>query len=323
MKIRFLIIILFASLLVSTVSAATASTVNVTTLLNSALADMQCRVTFETDFINTIITLFPSLSSSLSPKAAAIQSDFSQLSQYASQADVESYRIYVQETFTQHLKQDQNAIRAGLDNIRLNMANMTKDMKNVTKTSFRTLKSSQKSLMEALDNCSALNKHTNLVLQYYNDTLNRYEARAQNMTDKGINASNLFDLVNSARTQILAPLQNEVSQAKNASSLNIAFSHYCLYDGCAKGINFHMAAKFETLRLTDLFAVIAPKATAAGLGSNVTAVQISLNATITEINSLGTGDVSADNLKAIWIDIRSIARELNDLFTALKGGINE
>jgi hypothetical protein len=185
-----------------------------------------------------------------------------------------------------------------------------------------TLKSSHQSLMDALDSCSALSQHTTLMLQYYTDTLNHYEARAQNMTDRGINATNLFDLVNSARAQILTPLQNEVNQA-NASNIKTAFSHYCLYDGCMNGTNFHMAAKFETLRITDLFAVITPEATAAGLESNVAAVQASLNRVVEEVNSLGTGDISADDLKAIWADIRAVASELSSLFTTLRGGNNE
>lgn len=311
-----LIFVIVGILLISTVSAALVPGVNRTALLNSALADMKCKATFETEYMNAIIALFPSLSSSLNPRIDALQLDVSQLSQYASQEDPRSYNIYVQETFTQHLKQNAAAVRAGLDSLKSNATGMSK---NETKASLRSLKSTYFSLLDAKESCFSMKDHANLVINYYNNTLNMYQLRAQNLTDRGINASNLLDLVDSARSQILVPLQNGVSSTTNSSQLRIVLHQYCLYDGCANGTNFHMAAKFETMRVTDLLAVISPEATNAGLSSNITAVQTSLNAASTEVNSWGTNDVSPDQLKAAWVDIRSAAKGLHDIFIALGG----
>lgn len=314
METRFIATLLFASLLISTLSAAPVPSADKTAMLNSALTDMRCKATLETDSMNAIIALFPFLSSSLNPRIEDMQSDVSQLSQYASQGDARNYSVYVQETFTQHLKQNAAAIRAGLDSLKSNETGMSK---NETKESLRSLNSTLQSLKDAQESCFDMKKHATLVLNYYNNTLNLYQLRAQNLTDRGINASNLLDLVGSARSQIVTPLQDEIDRADNASEVRAALGHYCLYDGCMNGTNFHMAAKFETMRVTDLLAVMSQKATEAGLSSDVAAVQASLNAASTGIDSWGAEDVSPDQLKAVWIDIRSAAKGLHDIFIAL------
>ena len=164
-----------------------------------------------------------------------------------------------------------------------------------------------------------MKKHANMVLNYYNNTLIIYQRRAQNLSDRGVDASNLLDLVDGARAQIFVPLQDEISRTDNASELRKALHQYCLYDGCMNGTNFHMAARFETMRMADLLVVMSPNAIEAGRSSDVAAVQASLEAAVTEINSWGTKDVLQDQLSAVWIDIRSAAKGLNDLFVALNG----
>jgi len=185
------------------------------------------------------------------------------------------------------------------------------------KAAMESLQSEYKTLRGAYDTCFDVKEHAKLVLDYYNTTLNSYELRAQDLTGRGINASNLLDLVGNARSQITAPLKNGVNSATNSSQLRMILYQYCLYDGCANGTNFHMATKFEAMRMADLLAAMSQKAAEQGLSSNVSAVQASLNAANTEIGSWKTNDAKPDQLKAAWTDIVSAAKGSHGIFIAL------
>ena len=191
------------------------------------------------------------------------------------------------------------------------------------KASMESLQTTYKTLMGTQSSCFDAKGYANLVLDYCNNTLNTYQLRAQNLTGRGINASNLLDIVGSARSQIMTPLKNGVNSAANSSQVRMALEHYCLYDGCANGTNFHMALKFESMRMNDLLAAMAPQAAEAGLGSNVSAAQSSLDAANAKISAWGTDAATPDQLKAAWADIGSAAKGSHDIFIALNGSAGE
>lgn len=315
MKTKFVATLLLFSFLVSVVAAEPAARPDVKPMLDSALADMTCRATLDTDTMNAIIVRFPALATSLNPRIDALKLDIPKLGQYASAGNAKDYNIYVQETFTQHLKLNQAAIKAGLDSLKSNSTGMSK---NETKAALRSLKSALQLLKEANDRCFDTKAHANMVLTYYNNTLVVYQRRAQNLSDRGVDAGNLLALVEGARAQIFVPLKDEIDRTDNASELRNALHRYCLYDGCMNGTNFHMAARFETMRVTDLLAELSKNSTAAD-GADVSSVQASIDAANAQINAWGTKDVLQDQLVAVWIDIRSAAKGLSDLFSALKG----
>jgi len=371
MEFRFIAALLLAPLLLSMASAASVPTADMAPLLDSALKDAQCRVTFETGFMNAIIDEFPSMSSLLSPRIGDMQSDESQLGRYAGQGDAKNFSRYVQETFSKHLKQDVDAVQAGIEGLKnesggppdgdggpdgggggsnggpggsgngtggpgdgsggpdgggggsKNGTDGSKDggggSMDEFKASMESLQSTYKSLRDDMDGCVDMKAHANLVLDYYDTELNSYQSRAQNLTARGINASNLLELVEGARAKIVTPLQGKIAKSDNASEIRGALFHYCLYDGCANGTNFHMAAKFETMRMNDLLAAMSPKAADAGLSGNVSAAQASLDAARREIDSWGDNDASPDQLKAVWTNIKSAAKGNHDIFIALNG----
>ena len=351
MGARIIAILLFTYLLVSMPGAAPATKADLNLLLNSALTDAQCRVSFETGLMDAMISLFPPMSSLLNPQIEVMNSDSSQLKQYASKGDAMNYSIYVQETFTKHLKQNADMIQAGLENLKSSATgggtggagdgtggggtgggtggagdgtggggNGTGASMDELKASMESLQSAYKSLRGAEGTCFDVKGHVKLVLDYYNATLDGYESRAQNLTGRGINASNLLSLVGSARLQIVAPLKNGVNSASNSSQLRMMLYQYCLYDGCVNGTNFHMAAKFEAMRMADLLAAMAPKAVEEGLGGNVTALKASLDETNAEIGAWGANDASPTQLMAAWAGIRSAAKGSHSIYIALNDG---
>lgn len=323
----FISMLLVASFLVLIVSAqpeAPPAGGNKTALLDSALKDMQCKVTFETDLMNAIIDLFPSLSDSLEPHIEELQSDVEKLEQYADRQDVQNYSIYVQEVFTPHLMEATVAQREGLESLR---DDPTLD-RNETKEKMQSLRSIAESLSEEQDECFDAEAHANLVLNYYNSSLNSYWKRADNLRNRSINADLLYNLVTEARQKILTPLRNEVKEAENTSQIREALGKYCLYDGCLNGTNYHMAAKFETTRLSILLNnVIFPEAANLDLDNNGyfdrDEIKIKLEHADEMIESWSDMNADGNQLKNVWENIRSAAKGMHDIFVELKGGGGE
>lgn len=321
METKFIATILFAALLVYIVSAqppAAAPGADKTALLDSALTDMKCKVTFETDFMNAIIEKFPSLSSSLSPHIDELQSDVSQLTQYSSQKDVMNYSMYVQVTFTPHLIDAADAQQKGLEN----QKGAVED-KEATKAKMRSLKSTFESLQTAQDSCFDAREHANLMINYYNNSLNMYQARTKNLSDRNIGTDYLNNLVSNARLQILDPLQSGVKSATTPSEIRELLGKYCLYDGCLNGTNFHMAVRFETTRLKTMIEIINADAEAGGMDAELGEVRSELDHASDMIDSWESMNAPGDQLETTWGDIKSAAKNLHDMYVQLGGKVEE
>jgi len=317
METRFIATLLFASLLVLIVGAQPVPNADRTALLNSALKDMGCKVTYETGLISAMIAKFPSLSSSLSPYIGKLQTDLAQLTQYSSQKDVQNYTVYVQETFTPNLIDANTAQRKGIEGLRDN-SGMDK---NATKTSMRALKSEMESLRAANEICFDMKGHADLVINYYTNSLDMYEKRANNLSDRNIGATPLSNLVAEARQNILDPLKNEVNSAQNSSQIKAALMKYCLFDGCLNGTNFHMAAKYETARLQILLNVVSVDAVNIDLDKNGypdrDELKIELDQAQAMIDSWANVNANSGQLKLEWEHIRSVAKKLHALFVEI------
>jgi len=317
METRFIVTLLFASLLVLIVGAQPVPNADRTALLNSALKDMGCKVTYETGLINAMVSKFPSLSSSLSPYIGKLQTDLAQLTQYSSQKDVQNYTIYVQETFTPNLVDANTAQRKGIESLRDN-SGMDK---NETKAAMRSLKSEMESLRAANEICFDMETHAGLVINYYTNSLNMYEKRANNLSQRNIGAAVLSNLVAEARQNILDPLKDEVNSAQNNSQIKAALMKYCLFDGCLNGTNFHMAAKYETARLQILLNVVSVEAVNIDLDNSGypdrDEIKIALEHVDEIIDSWANVNANSGQLKTEWDNIRSAAKKIHALFVEI------
>jgi len=322
METRFIAILLVASLLVLMVSAQSAPpapNADKAALLESALKDMGCKVTYEKGIINAMISKFPSLSPSLNPYIGKLETDLAQLTQYFNQKDVQNYSIYVQETFTPNMMDANTAQRKGIEGLRDNSGLD----KNATKTAMRALKSEMESLRAANEICFDMETHANLVINYYTKSLDMYEQRANNLSNRNIGAAVLSNLVAEARQNILNPLKDEVNSAQNSSQIKAALMKYCLFDGCLNGTNFHMAAKYETARLKILLNVVSGEAVNLNLqnldldnsGSpDRDEIKIALDHVDEIIDSWANVNANSGQLKTEWSNIRSAAKKIHALF---------
>ncbi|VVB73805.1 Uncharacterised protein [uncultured archaeon] len=288
-------------------------------LLAAGVADMKCRVTYDTGIMNAVIEKFPFLSSQLSLRIPVLQDDLTQMSKFADNGDMRGFHGYLQVNLTQHFKLDNAAVKTAIESLRTNNGGLDK---NETKTRMREVKATNDALIETLNKCADTNKHVTLVIGYYTDSLTNYQKRADELAAKGIDTKDLNALITGARSTIVEPLKAATTGVTDGQQLKLAMDTYCLYDGCLNGTNFHFAAKFETARLTHLLTMIAKENMSSAMRTLLGDAENLLDIANTRITSWGTGDVQPADLQSAWGQITSAAKDLHEVFVTVKGEQN-
>jgi hypothetical protein len=281
-------------------------------LLTPALAQIGCKTDFMVGVINSCVTDGPN-ATSLSQYATTLQNDQSQLQTYANNGDVDDFRTYVRSTYDPDLASATAAIREWRVDER-------KDFTNDTRTK---LKDDYQSLTVTFQTChfNAVKSYAQEKVNLYNDEILQYQGRITNLSGK-IDTSSLSTLLSNAQDQIITPLQDAINGATNSSQVTDALGQYCLFDGCPSGTNFHLAAKFETTKLSLILGVLQRNATNEGLGSDVAAVQNNLSTAQTTLSSVGSSPYGPGQSDQVWNSIDAAADALIKLLRDLRAKLN-
>ena len=210
-------------------------------LLSAASTEAQCRVDFTVGYLNSIITAVPNSSSTLGADVSSLQSDLSTLQGYAASNDASGYRNYLSSTFQPAFASVRSDIEA-------------RPWKGSDNATLAGLKANYSQLLQNYQSCqlNALKSFAEAKIAVYSQALDMYANRTNsilNRNNTGMDTSALNQLQADAKSQILDPLQSAISGATNASQLRDAFNQYCLFDGCANGVNYHLAVKYGIARL--------------------------------------------------------------------------
>ena len=231
--------LIFGILFLSLITFASATNLNNTLTLQKFSNNLKCRVDFYSGVINEMNSLQPS--DSLNQTTAKLQSDLNQIQTYANSGDANSLQQYVKANF----ESDNSMIKDAVTNWR--QANV----KNFTRNQRQGLLSDYNSLKSTFDTCqlNSLKDFANSRISSFQNAIVDYQKRIDALSAKGIDVSSLNQIISDATSQIITPLQSAISSADDATSINQAIRSYCLFDGCANGTNFHLAAKFEVAKL--------------------------------------------------------------------------
>jgi hypothetical protein len=136
------------------------------------------------------------------------------------------------------------------------------------------------------------------------------------LSAKGIDVSSLNKIISDATAQIITPLQNAVSSANDATSINNAIKGYCLFDGCANGINFHLAAKFEIAKLQIAFNKINSNQNVSQ--TSITQLQTDITTASGILTQVGTGQYSQDQNTGLWNAIKDAYNVIKTILNSNK-----
>ncbi len=277
--------------------------------LSASAQQVKCKTDFMVGVIDSITSTVNN-SGSLSSFASALQSDESQLQTYADGGQVDSYRSYLQGTYDPELKSARDAI------VQWRLA----DGRNTTASERQTLRSDYASLRSTFDSCelSAVKDYADAKVTGYQAILAEYQKKADNLSAKGIDTSNLTSLISQAQSTIVTPLQSALDSANDSKGVADAVRSYCLYNGCKNGTNFHFAAKWDIAKLTAIESYVQSKPASANFTSQLGQVTSDLTSASAMLQGIGTSDYQPGQQAQVWDPIKDAANVLTQVIHGMR-----
>ena len=247
-------------------------------LLGSALAHVECKTTFETGIVN-LLTTSTSSANSLTTYAATLQDDQQKLQTDANNADTSAWKTDVA-TYDSDVKSLNGAI----------VSWRLEGGKNLTNSSRQNIKSGDTSMRATLASCEldALKAYANTKLAWYNSDLSDAQAKAANLSSKGVDTTALTSAISSAQSTIVTPFQSAIESATDAKGLLSALQQYCLYDGCKSGTNFHFAAQWDISKTSAIESYLQGKPKAGNFTSQFSQVSGDVSQSQSALSAVGT-----------------------------------
>lgn len=140
-----------------------------------------------------------------------------------------------------------------------------------------------------------LGANASKVLARYQADISHDQNLTAKMAAKGVNTSALTALLNNATVSVVDKLQAE----QNATGV----AKYCLYDGCAAGLDFHLAARFSTGSLQAILAKVEGMTNVTVNQTAVTAINSHLANATNELHVVGYTKYQDNQSSIIWSNI--------------------
>ncbi len=327
MRMKNFLLIFFLGMFLITLAVAQSNSANVndTAELQQFYSSVKCATDFYSGVIGSMNSFTPSnlssypgpyssgssnYSNSLNFSLAKLQGDLGQIQTYANSGDRNSLRQYVQNNF----ESDHSMIKSSISNWR------TANVRGLTPSQRSNLLSQYNQLKTSYDTCymSSLVALANARVASFENELSSYQNQINSLSAKGIDVSSLNQVISAATTQLITPFQNATNSANDSASLKQVISGYCLFDGCANGINFHLAAKFEVAKLQ--IAVDKINSNSNNISQDKEAQVTQLQADVTDASSVlaqvGTNAYTSAQNTQLWNDINVAYNLIRSILSA-------
>ncbi len=261
--------------------------------LNAAYAYAGCRVNFTTSMVTQILSDDPNLTA-LNAQTAVITNDYSQLGNYVQADNATNFRMYLAGTFNPQFN-------SASKNITLTLKSA-----NLPSNTIALIRSQYNTTLVTLSNCefTTIQNFANAKLGDYKSTVLHYGRIAANASNRGIDVSQITQVLNGANTSVINPLQTAITNAKNASAVHSALGQYCLYNDCANGYNYHFEVKIALSVFDVAFSRLQnyPNVTSQ---QNITAVENYISSAQSELNVVGNNTYTAGQEQIIYGNLSS------------------
>ena len=277
-------------------------------LLSNAFAHVECKTSFETGIVN-LLTTSTSSANSLTTYATTLQNDQQKLQTDANNADVSSWKNDVAA-----YDSDVRSLNGAIVSWRLEGG------KNLTLSSRQTIKSGDTSTRTTLASCefSALQGYANTKLAWYNSDLSAAQARAANLSAKGVDTTALDSVISSAQSTIVTPFQSAIQSATDAKDLQAALQQYCLYDGCKSGTNFHFAAQWDIAKTSAIETYLQGQPKAGNFTSQFSQVTSDVSQSQSALSTVGTSAYGSGQSDSVFKPLQDAASVLKQIVAGMR-----
>jgi len=277
--------------------------------MDAALGNVICNNGFtigQMEYLMSIADGYDSLQDNID----ALEADEEALSELAEERDPEGFRDYMLN------ERAENA----LDARQAYVAARMEIWPTLTFEQRQELRSEYSTLLDEYQTChyEALEGFANAKIEGYESALELASERMSNLSEKGVDTSELESLIDEAQDSVISPLKDEVASAEDGPKMREAIASYCLFDGCPNGENFHFAAKFETTKLGSVLDAMEEDAIEAGLGDEVEEASAHLGDAQESLDGVGTGRYPSGEGEEVWESIKDAADIIRDILGELR-----
>jgi hypothetical protein len=297
------VILLLSGISASQSTAAGSSSGTSIQLLNSAMSEINCKTNFTVSFINKAVAAAPGVSS-LSQQAARLQQETSQLQAYASEGNVSAFRSYLKGTYDPQLREIKSSVFSELRDA------------NLTLNATRLLRVGYKSAIDSFVTCSFNSKKQFALAKVssFNSFISRYQQSVIDFGSKGLDTTQMSQILSDASSQIVTPLQSAIESAKSSGQISEALDQYCLFDGCG-GMNFHLAAHFDLAKLQSIYDKVGGMTNlTSGQRAQQAIVQNDISATSSALAAVGTAKYTQTTRQNVWDSMNKTVNDIKVLF---------
>jgi hypothetical protein len=279
-------------------------------MLMGAYDDVKCLTDFENSVITSVTAKVPQ-ASGLSAYTTTLNSDTTQLNAYANAGDEDSFKTYLRGTYESDIKNTNAAIRDARKNF---------SQWNVSAQTKIALRDDYKNAKDTFTAChlGATKRMANGRVNAFNNVLEKWSEKADNLSAKGIDVTDMRSVISGANSTIVVPLDNSLDNAQTGKDVRDTLRSYCLANGCKNGINYHFYAKIEHAKLQAILDFIKPNATSANLTTQVNFAQSELDSVQASLTSVGTAQYSDGQNKIIWDNLKDAAKTIKEIIKSLR-----
>jgi len=267
-----------------------------------------CQTDFATHSVDNVVSHVPDTTTQLNPYKEEIATEVSTLKGYLDTGNKEEFNKYLKETLHPKLRDLTKEIKDSYKG--KNNKDLDKDTKQAIRDQFKTDKKTMATCIANTAKDFAQGKITHM-----QDDLNEWNKKLDNLSARGIDVSEMKQIVSDAQSSVVDPLSSAVSG--NADELKDALHKYCLGNGCK--VNFHFFAKIYIARLNMMLEHI--EGTNKTLDANMLAqVKSDISAASSALSSVGTSAYTDQTRAAVWDNIKKASEDLRALIKSARSG---
>ncbi|MFH1785850.1 MAG: hypothetical protein ABH842_05465 [Candidatus Micrarchaeota archaeon] len=152
---------------------------------------------------------------------------------------------------------------------------------------------------------TAIDSYREAKINSYTTILANAKLRIDDLAGKGIDTTDMEEVVEDAESEILDPLKS-------------GETNYCMYNGCYFGENYHFAARFDVVKLRAITDYLKEMPGAENLTSNFSEVNDYLDDVDNALASVGGNVYAEGEYDAVWEPLQDAAEALKDIMRELR-----
>jgi len=266
-----------------------------------------CQTDFAAHSVDNVVSHIPDKATELNPYKDRIATGVSTLKGYLDAMDKEAFNKYVKGTLHPKLRELSKEVRDSYKG--KNNRGIDRETKQAIRDQFKTDKKTMATCISNTTKDFAQGK-----IKHMRDDLKEWNKKIDNLSARGVDVSELKQIIGGAQGTVVEPLDSEVeTDAQGATK------KFCLGNGCKDGTNFHFFAKMHIARLNALLEYL--ENSDKNLDETLLAqVKSDISLASSALSDVGTSAYTDQTKAAVWGNIKKASEDMRALVKSARSG---